>query len=352
MRLVIHEWCCSGGLAGPEARDIVRDGDDIEALACEGRAMVLAVLSDAVRDGGVEVAVLVDEARRIDLPDGILRRAVPPGDELAVLVEESRRADATLVIAPETAGMLAHRVAAVRAAAGTALAPSPRFIEIASDKQTTIDTLAAAGVAVPAGRSLAAGEAWPRWFHLPAVRKHRASVGCDEVLIVREGDALPPPVAVPTRLEAFAVGMPVGVSCILGPAGVQPLPPMRQRFAAGSCPRYLGGEPLVEPTLRQRATRLAVRAVAALAAAAGGTQAGWVGVDMILGPRDDGLDDRVLEVNPRLTTSFVGLAATAPRSLVRAIVDAAAGRAPSFSDTPWGTAFTLVDDERSSPATS
>jgi predicted ATP-grasp superfamily ATP-dependent carboligase len=46
---------------------------------------------------------------------------------------------------------------------------------------------------------------------------------------------------------------------------------------------------------------------------------------MILGPRDDGRADRVLEVNPRLTTSFVGLAAAAPRSLVRAMLDLAAG---------------------------
>jgi predicted ATP-grasp superfamily ATP-dependent carboligase len=46
---------------------------------------------------------------------------------------------------------------------------------------------------------------------------------------------------------------------------------------------------------------------------------------MILGARDDGRDDRVLEVNPRLTTSFVRLAAGSPRSLVRAMLDAAAG---------------------------
>jgi predicted ATP-grasp superfamily ATP-dependent carboligase len=46
---------------------------------------------------------------------------------------------------------------------------------------------------------------------------------------------------------------------------------------------------------------------------------------MILGPRDDGRADRVLEVNPRLTTSFVGLAAAAPRSLVRTMLDLAAG---------------------------
>jgi predicted ATP-grasp superfamily ATP-dependent carboligase len=46
---------------------------------------------------------------------------------------------------------------------------------------------------------------------------------------------------------------------------------------------------------------------------------------MILGARDDGRADRVLEVNPRLTTSFVWLAAGSPRSLVRTMLDMAAG---------------------------
>ena len=59
---------------------------------------------------------------------------------------------------------------------------------------------------------------------------------------------------------------------------------------------------------------------------------------MILGPRDDGRDDRVLEVNPRLTTSFVGLAAAAPTSLVRKLLDralpAGVGGMPLFPEDP------------------
>jgi predicted ATP-grasp superfamily ATP-dependent carboligase len=177
------------------------------------------------------------------------------------------------------------------------------------------------------------------------VRKHRSSVGCDELVIVGADDEPPPPAAPATRLEAFVAGLPVGVSCIVGPEGVQPLPPMRQRFTAGPRPRYLGGAPLTEPALRLRATRLAERSVTAVAAAGGGTQAGWVGVDMILGQRADGLDDRVLEVNPRLTTSFVGLAAAAPRSLVGAVVAAARGGGPSLADFSSGAPFSLADDE-------
>lgn len=65
---------------------------------------------------------------------------------------------------------------------------------------------------------------------------------------------------------------------------------------------------------------------------------------MILGRRPDGLEDRVLEVNPRVTTSFVGLAAAAPVSLVRAIVDAASGREIGRGPLPNGCTFTLTDD--------
>jgi predicted ATP-grasp superfamily ATP-dependent carboligase len=52
---------------------------------------------------------------------------------------------------------------------------------------------------------------------------------------------------------------------------------------------------------------------------------GWVGVDMILGLRDDGRADRVLEVNPRVTTSFVALAARSGTSLVRTMLALADG---------------------------
>lgn len=41
---------------------------------------------------------------------------------------------------------------------------------------------------------------------------------------------------------------------------------------------------------------------------------------MILGERQDGRGDRVLEVNPRLTTSFVGHAAAACESLLDRLV--------------------------------
>ena len=345
MRLLIFEWCCSGGLAGPDAGGMIDANDDVDALAREGRAMFHAIVADALRDGGFEVMALVDESLPIKLPPAVRRIVVPHGGEIETLVATARGADATVVVAPETAGVLAARVTSVRAVGGVVLAPSDPVIRLAADKQATIAALAAAGVPVPAGRALAAGEAWPECFRLPAVRKARESVGCVGLTVVRPGDPLPAASAGATRLEALAEGAPVGVSCVMGPGRIWPLAAMRQRFSPGPHPSYLGSDAVLEKLHQGRAALLAVRAIAALVRCDPRvTQAGWVGVDMILGARDDGLDDRVLEVNPRLTTSFVGLSSGRSGSLVRAIVAAAAGCEVKALDPSAITAFTLSHD--------
>jgi hypothetical protein len=59
-----------------------------------------------------------------------------------------------------------------------------------------------------------------------------------------------------------------------------------------------------------------------------GADGGWVGVDLILGSRPDGRDDRVLEVNPRVTTSFVGHARLFATSLAAAMIAVASGTEP------------------------
>jgi len=350
MRLVIHEWCCSGGLAGPDAAAVLGDEGAAEPLAREGRAMFQSLVTDAVRDGGFEVAALVDDALAIDLPAAVERIDVTRGGEVESLVGAARAADAVIVVAPETADALASRMRAIRAAGGRALAPGDAFIRIAADKQATIDVLAAAGVPVPAGRSLAAGECWPEAFVRPGVRKARASAGCDGLVFVRPGEPPPPPVATAMRIEALIAGTPVGVSCLIGPRGVLPLAALMQRFSAESPLTYVGAARLADSRQRARAKALARRAVEALLRRDPDPPAGWIGVDMILGTRDDGLDDRVLEVNPRITTSFVGLAAAAPASLARAMLDVAEGRALDARLLDHACTFTVVDAPVQTPA--
>lgn len=286
--------------------------------------MLETLAADAARDPLLDVTVLVDPLRPVALSVGVRGSEVTAGSEVESLVAAAREHDWTVIVAPETDGILASRVAAARAAGARVLAPSAAFIDIAADKQATTNALAAAGVPVPAGRSLAPEEPVPVGFHMPAVRKDRSSVGCDGLQIVRDSNVAP--AAQSARLEAFVAGAPVGVSCLCGREEVVVLPPMRQRFTGGDTPRYAGSDLLADPGLARRAEGLARRAVAAVDRAAGGCgAAGWVGVDMILGLRDDGRADRVLEVNPRVTTSFVALAARSGTSLVQTMLALAEG---------------------------
>lgn len=302
--------------------------------------MFLSLLRDASRDPQLEVTALVDATRPVTVPSGVRIRAVPVGAEVDVLVTEAVRAEMTIVVAPETDGLLASRVAAVRHAGGAVLASDAMVLAVAADKQATMQALAATGVPVPAGRLLAAGSAWPADFVRPAIRKPRDGVGGEDLVVVPRGARPPAPAVGASRLEAFVEGMPVGVSCLCGPGLTVPLTPLRQRFGAGPGSSYVGGAPLADRASEQRATNLAVRAVAAVTRAAGDSARGWLGVDMILGRPTDGRGDRVLEVNPRLTTSFVGHAAAATTSLVRQAIDVAAGH--DVPPAPRPTAFQVL----------
>lgn len=352
MRVVLHEWCCSGGLRSAGASTLVGgdDGGPLGAdLVTEGRAMLAALVRDGLRALDLEFTVLLDHESAWLLPSGgddgrVAVVRVPAGEERSCLADASAGADWTVIVAPETDGILADRVGLACAAGGRVASPDIPFIALASDKQATVMALAAAGVAVPAGGLLPAGERLADAFRRPAVAKARDGCGGDGLIIVPPGASLPP-APKPRRVEAFITGTPVGVSSLCGPAETFVLPPVRQRFSSGPHPHYLGGDLSLDGALRERAIALARRAIAGLAAPDRQPR-GWVGVDMILGSRDDGDDDRVLEINPRLTTSFVGLAPLGTASLLRALLAVAGGGAFVWPGTLSGGegAFAVVGD--------
>jgi len=114
--------------------------------------------------------------------------------------------------------------------------------------------------------------------------------------------------------------MAASVAVLCGPAGRVVLAPCKQRISEDGRLRYLGGELPLTAGLAERATALAERAIAAMPPATG-----YVGVDLVLGREPDGSEDAVIEVNPRLTTSYVGLRAAATSNLADAMCRVAQG---------------------------
>jgi tyramine---L-glutamate ligase len=312
----------SGGLSGD------RQSQFSDSIRREGIAMITALAADFATLPGLEALVLVDNRVSIALPGCRILPVRSRAEEFDLLAKWSGEVDWTVVIAPD---FELTRCRLVEIGGGRLLGPPSAITRLAADKQQTAEHLSPAGVRVPKGIAIATLRAIPDTFPFPAVIKPRFGAGSQDVRLVRNRAELSewpstPPLA---RIEQFCPGTSASVAFLCGPNGCFSLPPCRQRLSDDGEFRYLGGALPLEPALAHRATELAARAVATLP-----NPLGYLGVDLVLGDAPNGQDDVVIEINPRLTTSYVGLRALARENLAAAMLDAACGRTSrlSFAD--------------------
>jgi predicted ATP-grasp superfamily ATP-dependent carboligase len=325
MHVFLYEWATGGGLIGEL-------GPSPASLLDEGAAMVGALAADLMRIKDCRVTTLRDpRVLNLALPgceivDVITR--IAHHDEIERL---STAADATILIAPEFDSILLKTARRVVASGGRLISPSPEFIQIAGDKQRTCERLAAAGVPVPEGRALEPDEPVPSDFTFPAVVKPAEGAGSQDSYLVSSAYDAAPAYAWRRRLEQYVPGMAASIAVLCGSGGRVRLAACKQRISDDGRLRYLGGELPLVAGLAERAESLAERAIAAMPAAVG-----YVGVDLVLGREPDGSADAVIEINPRLTTSYVGLRAAAKGNLADAMCRVARGEmlAVEFSDRP------------------
>ena len=322
MHIFLYEWITGGGL--------VEEPSPLPAsLLAEGAAMATAMAADLAKVEDAKVSVLRD--MRLDdlpLPGCEVVEVHSSTDRLDEMERLASVADHTFVIAPEFDEILSDTLRHARQAGGQVLACSEEFVALTADKQATAERLATSGVRVPRAASLSADEEkLPSEFEYPAVLKPVCGAGSQHTLLVASPQDEPPPYPWPRRLEQFCPGIAASVSALCGPTHRTLLPPCRQSLSSDGRFTYQGGSLIHETELARRAVALADRALDALPPAAG-----YVGVDLILGKAGDGSEDYVIEVNPRLTTSYVGLRAATEDNLAQAMLDTFAGRAssPSF----------------------
>jgi predicted ATP-grasp superfamily ATP-dependent carboligase len=121
-------------------------------------------------------------------------------------------------------------------------------------------------------------------------------------------------------LQPYLSGIAASVAFLTGPRQTVPLLPAAQHLSPDGRFHYQGGSIPLPVGLAERAERLARRAVAAVPGLRG-----YIGVDLVLGEVADGSQDAVIEINPRLTTSYVGLRALAEDNLAEALLRVATG---------------------------
>jgi predicted ATP-grasp superfamily ATP-dependent carboligase len=126
-------------------------------------------------------------------------------------------------------------------------------------------------------------------------------------------------------VERFHRGTPVSASFLAHGDRLIELPAGRQTIATSAINRhmdrltYAGGAIGLSSDLARRATALARRALQSIEGLRG-----FVGVDMVLGdsaPGADGAGDVVVDINPRLTVSYIALCTLCETSLAAAMLD-------------------------------
>jgi predicted ATP-grasp superfamily ATP-dependent carboligase len=255
-------------------------------------------------------------------PAATVHKVACPDRELVQFHSLAGRCDATLVIAPEIDNILLKRCQMVEEAGGRLLGPGVEFVRITSDKFRTSTLLRRANVSVPEQLVLTSDTDIGHLAY-PVVVKSRTGAGSNGVFRIDS------PHQIDGRfsrdgtwcVERYQPGRAASVAILCGQNGCIPLAPCWQHLGDDGTFAYQGGSTIMERRLAERCVRLARAAVLALP-----PSNGYVGVDIVLGAPDDGLDDVVIELNPRLTTSYVGLRAMTGDNLAQTMLDVCRGK--------------------------
>lgn len=321
------------------------DAVALPSLQTEGWAILSAVLEDLARCPGVQVSTLMDCRRTLPRhwSDRIVAQQVQPAAEEDAFRELAAVADWSLVIAPEFDGILAERSRWVEEVGGRLLGCSTAAVNLTADKLTLACHWKDHEIPTPIVIE------WPSWtsstsLPYPVVTKPRAGAGSQATFLVDDDEELSRAVvqagaegwSSPLILQAYSPGLAVSVAFLASGDKRYSLPAVEQRLSRDGRFRYLGGRLPLPEKLDFRARRLAERAVECVEGLHG-----WFGVDLVLGDAEDGSGDVAIEINPRLTTSYLGLRRLAQFNLAEALIATVTGLSPSSRE--WKTESIVFD---------
>lgn len=308
------------------------------SLRAEGWAMLAAVCTDFAQLPAIEVRTLVAADDEQDIPACRMVR-IQAADEETALRNVARWADYSLVIAPEFGGILERRCRWVEEEKGRLVGSSSQAVQLVADKLALSERLRDADVRMPPCVPISRAET----LGYPVVCKPRRGAGSQATFLVRDEVSLLACVEQARRegcteeliAQRYVSGRAASVSFLIGPRGVAALAPAAQHLSDDGRFRYQGGTVPLPEDLAKRAVAIAQPAVAHVPGLRG-----CVGVDVVLGVKIDGSCDSVIEINPRLTTSYLGLRALARENLAKAMLQVVQrDEIPALSWRPGSVTF-------------
>ena len=239
-------------------------------------------------------------------------RVEVPLDITAELAGMASRCDAGLLVAPDH--LLADLTEVLEAGCENLGSP-PEAVRLAADKLRCAERLRLAEVAT--SLDAPSGGQW--------VIKPRRGCGSEGVRC-----SASPDVGIAEVAEPYVQGEHLSVCLVASRSRALPVCLNRQQISIDGRLRYLGGLVNVGHPRRPECLDAARRAVEAVGLR------GPCGVDIVLADRP-----YVVDVNPRATTSFVGLAPLLPVELAQLVVRAREDDLPGSVDVRGSAGFTL-----------
>jgi len=302
LRILLYEYVTGGGWW--EQSPLAPSG----SLLAEGEAMARSLATDLL-ELQHQVVMLRDTRLPTAGSSEISHWSVDSAAcQKAVFQQAAAQCDSAIIIAPEFEDRLLERCHWAESQGVSLLSPNASFVAIAADKWESAQRLQHGGAAVP--RTAMFDAAIPCWesFPGPVVVKPRYGAGSQAVQLLRtEADRRRfETVAASSKTEwlvqSYCPGEPASVVTLCGPVPAHRYLTPALRQVQGDQFEYLGSEGPLPTDLQDRTARLVEAALAALP-----PTRGYIGWDIVLGDDSNGCKDVVIEVNPRLTTSFVAL---------------------------------------------
>jgi predicted ATP-grasp superfamily ATP-dependent carboligase len=328
LKVAIFEYICSSGLF----RDCAQEdaSNPLDALLAEGYAMLSALTNDMI-DAGVNVYSPLEPTiaawPRWPSRSNSQRTWSPiPYDPKRTVDEVASRwielfddCDAAIVIAPELDGILPRIVDRLRDAGVSVLASDALFLTTACDQWRTCQAWRASALRHPETcllkEFLRNADRYPEdrcW-----VLKRRDSAGCVGLRRFENARALANHVAQDRELQEssdrwvvqpWIPGTAASLAILSGEknsvlgAFEQRIEPLDKEVSSKEIPAqwsYCGGDGPIPGVIFQDLARFANDVLQAIP----GKPQGWIGIDFIIEPDGHWC---AMEVNPRLTTSYLG----------------------------------------------
>ena len=300
------------------------------SIAAEALGMLWAVLQDFRQWGAVRTITALDTRFEQRIP-GLCRETLPAneviraraGDHEEVYLSLLKRCDAVLVIAPETDGILSRLAEQAETEGIPLLGCSAAAVATAGNKAVCSRLFDLANLPAPKARTATFSTAVhvAAQIGCPLVIKPIDGVGCEGVCRLNSLSDLPEILALIRQstaqeqmlLQSLVNGTHASVSLLVAEDGCLPLSLNLQMIEAGAPFQYLGSRVPFQHPLSDKAIALASSAVGLIPGLKG-----YVGVDLVLA--EDHVE--LIEINPRVTTSYIGLRQVATMNLAQAIWDA------------------------------